>query len=193
MSGTHGSFLPGEYPVELAAGGLEIIVSPETRGTFDGNWDGAGIVAATDDGGETTKHYKVEASAGDGYASANLVSDNPLWWNSGDEKKNIAACHPAPEDGQMVRTGDVWQISRSQSQETFAQEDFLWAARDGVAFNWQPVQLEFGHRLARIVVNIRKADGLSDLSVSLVNQPLKGVFRIDGSTCVIEDSGAGLS
>ena len=193
ISEPHGSFLPGEYPVELAAGGLEIIVSPETRGTFDGNWDGAGIVAATDDGGETTKHYKVEASAGDGYVSANLVSDNPLWWNSGDEKKNIAACHPAPEDGQMVRTGDVWQISRSQSQETFAQEDFLWAARDGVAFSWQPVQLEFGHRLARIVVNIRKADGLSDLSVSLVNQPLEGVFRIDGSTCVIEDSGAGLS
>ena len=43
------------------------------------------------------------------------------------------------------------------------------------------------------MVNIRKADGLSDLSVSLVNQPLEGIFRIEGSACVIEDSGAGLS
>ena len=41
-----GDSLPvGEYPLLINAAGLQVIATPQTRGTYDGNWDEVETVA----------------------------------------------------------------------------------------------------------------------------------------------------
>ena len=46
-----GDSLPvGEYPLLIDAAGLQAIATPQTRGTYDGNWDEVETVAVKVDG-----------------------------------------------------------------------------------------------------------------------------------------------
>lgn len=153
MSGTHGSFLPGEYPVVLAAGGLEIIVSPKTRSTFDGNWDGAGIVAATDDGAAA---YRI--------SDGRLVPDdpyNPLRWSSKTSPVSVTGWYAYGMTEEYAATRpETFTVQQDQSTaEGVRKSDFLYA--EGlISYNGNK-NLSFKHCLTKLRINVTYKDGAS--------------------------------
>ena len=183
-----GDSLPvGEYPLLINAAGLQAIATPQTRGTYDGNWDEVETVAVKVDG-QVVKSYKVKAEIGSG--SAYLSPAEPLgigaedlsfWWTSTTQTKNITAWCPYSETEPIW--GGSWSVKPNQSEGIPAEADILYATRT-ITFG-NEVFLQFGHLMAKVVINILASDYLEDyskedISVTMNNMECSGNFKNDG-------------
>ena len=78
---SNGALPEGEYPLIINATGLQVVATPASRATVDGDWQGVQTVAV--EMGGTVKQYNVTASDADDYKTATLSSDtDPFWWTS---------------------------------------------------------------------------------------------------------------
>lgn len=182
-----GDSLPvGEYPLLINAAGLQVIATPQTRGTYDGNWDEVETVAVKVDG-QVVKSYKVKAEIGSGSAYLSPAEplgtgagDLPFWWTSTTQTKNITAWCPYSETEPIW--GGSWSVKPNQSEGIPAEADILYATRT-ITFG-NEVFLQFGHLMAKVVINILASDYLKnyskeDISVTMNNMECSGNFEND--------------
>lgn len=180
MMHTEGTPLPeGKYPLELAAGGLQAVAeqgrasAPLTRGTADNNWNGISSVAVQVDG--EVKEYAV--TAGDDGITARLSSDNPFYWNTSNETKDIVAWYPysATEPTQ-------WTVKADQSsKENYEASDLIkgklsltFADRNNSGQN----KLTFRHQTAQVKITLKAVEGVTldgETSVFLNNVQATGI------------------
>lgn len=165
-SGIQGNALPeGEYPLELTATGMQAVATPSTRGTIDGNWEGAqGKKVAVMVNGET-KEYTL-TSSGD-YKTATLTSDAPFYWTSTDETKTVEAWYPC----ESTTLPETWEVPADQSAGMPVDKDLLHAYQTIPFSSRNEAGLTFEHCLAKVVINIQQSDYLDSydgkLSVQL--------------------------
>ena len=152
------------------------------------------------DGENAPKAYDVTAT-GD-KKTATLSSDDPFWWTNVIETKTVAAWHPArhPDDesinfeNRIPVEKDKWSVPADQSIEGFdgSAYDFIYAYKEIPFANHEDARLEFRHLLSKVVVNLEKSEYLSansnDVSVSLINCALSGIFIRSGEDLVLESS-----
>lgn len=161
----------GEYPIELVAGGLQMVANPaqaSTRATVDDDWNGVGIVAVQV--GNDVKPYAVAPSA-DGM-TAKLSSDDPFWWERTDEAKTVTAWHPyndaCPTDWKVKADQSTAENYRASDLVKGELKDLSFADRNDPSKN----RMTFSHQTAKVVVNLVAGDGVTleaDASVKLLN------------------------
>lgn len=155
-----GSTLPaGQYPLTFTADGIGIEVT--TRSTVDNNWQGVQSVSVQV--GSDVRTYTVTPS--DDYSTATLTSDNPFYWNSATETKNIAAWHPINTD-----LPTIWNVSSDQSNDGITASDFIYAHKS-ISFGDESKSLTFYHQTAKVVINIlneslNTADGVNPIEIN---------------------------
>ena len=162
--GVEGALPEGKYPLELTATGMQAVATPSTRGTIDGNWEGAqGKKVAVMVNGET-KEYTL-TSSGD-YKTATLTSDDPFYWTSTDETKTVEAWYPC-----LTTLPEKWEVPADQSAGMPTDKDFLYAKQTIPFSSRNEAELTFEHCLAKVVINIQQSDYLDsyddELSVQL--------------------------
>lgn len=151
-----GSTLPeGEYPLVINATGLQVVATPASRATVDGDWQGVQTVALSVGG--TVKQYDVTASDADGYKTATLSSDtDPFWWTS---REDITVSAWWPYGTTMP---DVVVKADQSTKEGFEGSDFISAEAQTVQFD-SPT-LEFSHRTARVTINLKPGTGITSVT-----------------------------
>ena len=171
-----GSTLPeGEYPLVIRATGLQVVATPASRATVDGDWQGVQTVAV--EMGGTVKEYDVTASDADGYQSATLSSDtDPFWWTS---REDITVSAWWPYGTTMP---DVVVKADQSTKEGFEGSDFISAEAQTVQFD-HPM-LEFSHRTARITVLLKPGDGIP--SVTGADVSVTGLGTDNGNPATIK-------
>ena len=170
-----GGTLPeGEYPLVINATGLQVVATPASRATVDGDWQGVQTVAV--EMGGTVKEYDVTASDADGYKTATLSSDtDPFWWTS---REDITVSAWWPYGTTMP---DVVVKADQSTKEGFEGSDFISAKAQTVQFD-NPT-LEFSHRTARITVLLKPGDGIP--SVTGANVSVTGLGTDNGNPATI--------
>ena len=173
---------PGEFPMELTAGGLQTVTNQaqaSTRATVDDDWNGVSTVAVQVE--YDVKSYNVTSA--DGGKTATLSSDNPFYWENTTEKKTVIAWHPYSE---FYPTD--WTVKADQSTAANYQasdlvrgelKDLAFADRNDPSKN----KMTFAHQTAKVVVNLVAGDGVTldaNTSVKLLN--ISGVEK--GSTII---------
>lgn len=171
-----GGTLPeGEYPLVINATGLQVVATPASRATVDGDWQGVQTVAV--EMGGTVKEYDVTASDADGYKTATLSSDtDPFWWTS---REDITVSAWWPYGTTMP---DVVVKADQSTKEGFEGSDFISAKAQTVQFD-NPT-LEFSHRTARITVLLKPGDGIP--SVTGANVSVTGLGTDNGNPATIK-------
>lgn len=175
---------PGQYPLELTAGGLQAVATPaqtSTRGTVDGDWDDVQSVMVQD-GEKASKAYNVTVK--EDKKTATLSCKDPFWWTSTGESKDVRAWYSPNKEmyqKKMPTTGDSWTVATGQSVETFKSDDFLYAYKK-LNFNDNNKSLEFNHLLSKIIINIEETTYLGkfkpeEISVSLEDFSIEGLFE----------------
>lgn len=126
-----GTPLPvGQYPLELAANGLQALATPEqpaTRGTFfEGDWDGVTSVRVRVDD-QQEKEYSVTPS--EDKKTARLapaeplgLDDNLFWWNSTTDEKTVIAWTPS-----NYVLNEIIEFPAAWKREDFAKYDIIGA------------------------------------------------------------------
>lgn len=163
-------FAEGEHPVVLTAA-----VEKATRTTSDDTWAGGEQVAveATSNTAGAQSEVKTYTADGDG----RLTSDAPFWWTNSAEKKTLRAWYCG--DGSTAAGGKnasavpaAWSVASDQSGEDAAagsmpdgyqSSDLLFAPATPATFAGDAaVPLKFYHQTAKVAVNIRKAEYITD-------------------------------
>lgn len=175
---TDGTLLEEKTPLELTASNLyEAVATPQTRGTIDGNWQGAKKVAVRVNG--KVKEYTPTPVGTEG-TTARLTcpditeDDTDFWWTKNGESKTVDAWYPYSD----TQPTD-WKVSLEQTAETIAQEDLMYASSTPVTLANSAI--EFEHMLTKVVINLVDSEYLqqaSDVSVSLTGQYQTGEFKI---------------
>lgn len=172
---------PGEYPLILTAGGLEVVATPaqksapSTRATVDDDWNGVNSVAVMVNG--VVKEYEVTPS-GSNNTTAKLEvkgGNEPFywqntadlaveaWWPCTDEQNNFSNQKP-----------EKIVVKADQNKDNgYAKSDFIKASAD-VKFN-NPT-LTFEHQTAKIIVNLTEAVG----GVEFNNATEVQLLNVDG-------------
>lgn len=172
----------GKYPIELTATGLEPTVTPMTRATVDGNWEGVTKVAVEVDG--VVKAYDVDASGAADNTTAVLKSaTDPFYWKSTAAIK-VSAWWPysATKPATVTLTAD-------QSDEAKYQEsDQIEAVDQNVTYT--APTLKFTHRTAKVCVNVVNAShaamAVDGVEVSLGSNTVKPYNKAVGTyLCLI--------
>lgn len=158
-----GTPLPvGQYPLELAADGLQAVATPAqptTRGTFfEGDWDGVtNAKVRVDD--QQEKEYSVTPS--EDKKKARLapaeplgLDDNFFWWNSTTDEKTVMAWAPS-----NYVLGETIEFPTEWTKESFAKYDII-GVRQTVNFEDRNEPLAFQHLMAKIVINLRETEYL---------------------------------
>ena len=170
-----GNSLPeGMYPLELTAGGLQAVATPETRSTIDGTWpDGKSVAVQA---GDKVKEYIVSS---DGKLTGKNADNTHYWSNTND--LTITAWYPY--NGTMPA---YWDVPENQSQGLPADKDFLYA-RKVASFDKHKdgVELQFYHQLAKVVVNIRNTGIAANMDITDVK--LNGVYLSGNYTTIDEE------
>ncbi|WP_337789446.1 fimbrillin family protein [Phocaeicola plebeius] len=176
-----GSTLPeGEYPLVINATGLQVVATPASRATVDGDWQDVQAVALSVGG--TVKQYDVTASDADGYKTATLISDtDPFWWTS---RADITVSAWWPYGTTMP---DVVVKADQSTKAGFEGSDFISAEAQTVQFD-SPT-LEFSHRTARITVLLKPGDGIP--SVTGADVSVTGLGTDNGNPATIRTYAAG--
>ena len=112
-------------------------------------------------------------------------SEDQFYWSSKDEVLYIRAWYGGTKGFSAIPIKDItketWPISAIQTDETFAQEDFLYAYAE-LAFSDEKV-LKFNHALAKFTVNLFQSDfpvtSDSDVQVQLTGDGTTG-WSIEG-------------
>ena len=175
----------GEYPLIINATGLQAVATPaSTRATVDGDWQGVQTVALSVGG--TVKEYDVTASDADGYKTATLSSDtDPFWWTS---REDITVSAWWPYNATDMGTMPAVVVAADQSTQTaFQGSDFISAEAQAVQFD-HPM-LEFGHRTARVTINLKPGTGIT--SVTGANVSVTGLGTDNGNPATIRTYEAG--
>ena len=152
----------GQYPLELAANGLQALATPEqpaTRGTFfEGDWDGVtNAKVRVDD--QQEKEYSVTPSkdkkkARLAPAEPLGLDDNFFWWNSTTDEKTVMAWAPS-----NYVLGETIEFPTEWTKESFAKYDII-GVRQTVNFEDRNEPLAFQHLMAKIVINLRETEYL---------------------------------
>jgi hypothetical protein len=175
-----GTLPEGEYPLVINATGLQVVATPASRATVDGDWQGVQTVAV--EMGGTVKQYNVTASDADGYKTATLSSDtDPFWWTS---REDITVSAWWPYGTTMP---DVVVKEDQSTQTAFEGSDFISAEAQTVQFD-NPT-LKFSHRTARITVLLKPGDGIP--SVTGANVSVTGLGTDNGNPATIRTYEAG--
>lgn len=155
----------GAYPLELTAGGLQAVATPATRGTVDGNWEGAKTVAVRVNG--NIKEYTATGSATATLTGIDITdADTDFWWTKSGESKTVDAWYPY-----MAEQPGDWSVSLEQTETTIADEDLMYASSTQVTQTRSTIQFE--HMLAKVIINLAGSDYLKNASkveVSLTGQ-----------------------
>ena len=169
-----GTLLPiGQYPLELTAANLnESVATPAkaaTRGTVDGNWEGARSVAVRVNG--KVKEYVVDSyTAGSAKLTCPDITeaDTDFWWTKNGEKKAVDAWYPYYDT-----LPTEWPIENTQTAETLAAQDLMY----GCALDMTQTNptIKFKHQLAKVEINLVNSDYLK--SASEVNVSLDGQYK----------------
>lgn len=194
---TQGEPFPlGKYPLELTAGGLQAVATPETRGTVDGDWDDMNdqtipLMDASDSGNPEVKWYKLTIEESSDNKTVRLTSNDPFYWESTTERKAIEAWYSPKKDEAFRKykterpaEGDLWETATTQTDETMKDDDFLYV-KDYMKFeDRESMTLQFRHLLAKVTVNLMESESeyltnAKDVSVALTNCLYEGNFDFD--------------
>ena len=176
---TGGNLSEGRVPMVLNAGGLQVTVTPDTRGIFDGDWTDVSRIAVTETSTDEGKRtYKATPADNSTAELAPLDEANTIWWNSTDEVKTITAWHPADEA--MPQVDASWTVTADQRDGIPVDEDLLYASGQ---VTLQNPYLTFRHLLSKVVINIRQSDylqnySLTDVEVTMDNICLDGKLEL---------------
>ena len=173
LSGSGTPFAAGEHPVELTGA-----VETATRATADDTWSGGEQVAveAAPNTAGAQPEVKTYTADGDG----RLTSDAPFWWTNSAEKKTLRAwyCGDGSSASGKENAASVpveWTVQPDQSgivslpngdgTDGYQASDLLFAPATEAAFAGDAaVPLRFYHQTAKLVVNIKKAEYVTDAS-----------------------------
>lgn len=138
---------PGEIQLDMLYPGQETRV---TGNSFD-NADRIGVYVTAGDkalqlaGNEVNNEIFV-------FNGGSWTSVRKVYWNEGTH--NVYAYYPYSESVNDV-VDYSFSVQTDQSTQTaFSQSDFLWASRSGVTASDEPVQMQFEHKMSKVVVNL---------------------------------------
>ena len=168
----------GLYPVTFTA-----TVDGQTvksRATTDNMWSGGEEVAVQIGG--VVKKYTV--SSGGSLTAAS--GETPFYWQSPAESKRVSAWYSS---GYSAAAPTEFSVLTDQRSTGYQASDFLYAAPQDLAFQSGGVSsvLTFRHLPARVIVNLRNGNQLteqevSNATVSIVNQATtSGAIADDGT------------
>lgn len=171
----------GKYPIELTATGLEPAVTPMTRATVDGNWDGVSEVAVQVDG--VVKKYTVTPDGATIGAQAQLTSTDPFYWKSTADIK-VSAWWPYS----ATKPATVALVADQSDEAKYQGSDQIEAVNQDVKYT--APTLKFTHRTAKVCVNVVSASGaamaVDGVTVSLGSNTVKPYNPADGNyRCLI--------
>jgi len=166
-------------PMELTATGLESMVTPMTRATVDGNWEGVTKVAVKV--GSDVKEYTVTADATDN-TKGKLTSTDPFYWPASGSETTVSAWWSYNEAD--ITTKPAVVVKSDQSGEGYAASDFIEAVDQKVT-KVNPM-LVFEHRTAKICVKLKAADGTTALTGAVVSIVVGGQTVVE--KCYNENS-----
>lgn len=183
MTEESGRLLPeGEYPVEFSSQmeGLEV-----TRATSESTWAGTEQIAVQI--GNETKKYKAET---DGKITAS-AGETPFYWMMNNETKAVKAYYPF-----SLASANVLTVEPDQRAMGFEGSDALYAAATSISFADSKKELTFSHLPAKVVVNLKASDDVTeqevrDAVVTFTGQSLSTPF--DAATGVVTTASAGTS
>lgn len=173
-----GTPLPvGQYPLELAADGLQAVATPEqpaTRGTFfEGDWDGVTSVRVRVND-QQEKEYSVTPS--EDKKTARLapaeplgLDDNLFWWNSTTDEKTVMAWTKYALNEKFTLP-TIWE------KKHLDQFDII-GVRQTIGFEDKDEPLTFQHMMTKVVINIRETEYLKvakNIKVQLLNMAADG-------------------
>lgn len=192
LSGSSTQFAAGEHPVVLTGA-----VETATCATADDTWSGGEQVAveAAPNTAGAQPEVKTYTADGDG----RLTSDAPFWWTNSVEKKTLRAWYCG--DGSTAAGGlyasaapTTWSVKADQSGEGYGQSDLLFAPATEAAFAGDAaVPLRFYHQTAKVVVNIKKAEYVTDASkIKAVRVGDGNLVLTAGFTAPADGSSAGI-
>lgn len=167
-------------PMELTATGLESMVTPMTRATVDGNWEGVDEVAVKV--GSEVKEYTV-APDGTTTGAATLTSTDPFYWPASGSETTVSAWWPYNETD--ITTKPAVVVKSDQSGVGYAASDFIEANKTDATKDNNA--LVFTHRTAKIRVTLRAADGTTPLTGAVVS------IVVGGQTVVEKCYNGGIS
>lgn len=149
----------GMYPLNLTA----TIGASRSRAESKDSWVGGEEIAVNISG--NTAKYIIHTSIDTyGNAKANAIpSDTPLYWQN-TASSIVRAWYPYAESDRIYTLSD--------QSEGYADFDLLYAETEG-AYD-QPVQLDFGHRLAKVNYTLVRGTGLSEAEFDRVTVTLSG-------------------
>ena len=165
----------GVYPLEIMASGLDVVATPVTRGTVDGDWKDVDFVAVSDNAAEAKK-YKVTSS--DTYKSALLSAAEgvtPFYWQSSTETKPITAWYPYSD----AYPGDSWKVQANQSGDGYQASDLIYGTLD-LPFTNQDQSMTFKHQTAKIVVKIDKDKSQGNFTEEQLKAATVQIINITG-------------
>lgn len=162
-----GTALPdGKYPMTFTT---QVEGLTATRATTDNSWDGTEEVAIQI--GNAVKKYK---AASDGALSAEDTS-NPFYWTN--NTMTVSAWYASTYLDAKPTSFTVAADQDNNSGSGYQASDFLYAYQS-VTFNKSTApSLTFKHLPVKVVVNLKKGEGITDTevqsaAVALVNQNL---------------------
>ncbi len=81
----------------------------------------------------------------------------PIYWNNG--TYDVFGYFPYNPSIQSVTDYPVGVATEQNTGTGYADSDFLWVKKANVSASNEPVSLQFGHRMSRIVIQLVKGDG----------------------------------
>lgn len=173
---TDGTPLEEKVPLDLTASNLyEAVATPKTRGTIDGNWEGAKTVAVRVNG-KIKKYAATSEPDGSIHLTGKDITDadTGFWWTANGQSKKVDAWYPysaaVPVD---------WSVPLEQNAMTFIEKDLMCAPSTQVTQDNS--RITFEHMLTKVVINLKcNSDYLknaSEVKVSLTGQYQTGTLR----------------
>lgn len=168
-----------------------------TRATVDDTWSGGEQVAVEAAPNTAGAQPEVKTYTADG--DDRLTSDVPFWWTNSAEKKTLRAWYCG--DGSTAAGGlyasaapTTRSVKADQSGEGYGQSDLLFAPATEAAFAGDAaVPLRFYHQTAKVVVNIKKAEYVTDASqIKAVRVGDGNLVLTAGFTAPADGSSAGI-
>lgn len=169
-----GKHLPeGKYPMTFATTVEGVTATRAT--TADGQWTTGDKIAVQVD--SEVKEYTATPVSGNA-ATATLSSTSPFYWqNTNDVSVSAWYCGT----GYSATMPGTWNVQPDQnSNDGYQKSDFLYVPQTAIDFGGTK-SLTFYHQTSKMVVNIRNAEALTDVSkiqsVSIDNVILSGNFQ----------------
>lgn len=177
---SQGEMLPeGKYPMTFTVTGLEATAT--TRTTADGEWYGNEEVAVQVDG--VVKKY-VACDYGKSTTLKPADPNDAFYWQSTNDTKQVSAWYLGTGYNSAPPTDQYWEWSIQSDQNNdngYQKSDFLYAPQTTCSFGGTN-SLTFSHKLAKVVINIRKY-GVATDDENIESITIHGIY-LTGHTIV---------